>query len=56
MCARAWRDQPIDRIGPIWPNKGQSGVLQVIDHSVTGSMTAQPPGFRPSALRAATHG
>ena len=42
--ARAWRDQPIDRIGPIWSpvrlSKGQSGVLQAIDHSVTRSMTA----------------
>ena len=26
------------------PNKAQSGVLQAIDHSVTGSMTAQPTG------------
>ena len=24
--------------------------------TVTGSMTAQPPGIRPSALRVATHG
>ena len=38
------------------PSKGQSGVLQAIDHSVAGSMTAQPPGIRPSALRVATHG
>ena len=30
-------------------------MLQVIDHSVAGSTTAQPPGFRPSALRVATH-
>ena len=37
-------------------NVTQSGVLQVIDHSVAGSMTAQPPGFRPSALQIATHG
>ena len=41
---------------PVRPSKGQSGVLQVIDHSVAGSMTAQPPGIRPSALRVATHG
>ena len=41
---------------PVRPSKGQSGVLQAIDHSVTGSMTAQPPGIRPSALRVATHG
>ena len=58
--ARAWHDQPIDRIGPIRPpvrpSKGQSGVLQAIDHSVAGSMTAQPPGIRPSALRITTHG
>ena len=56
--ARAWHDQPIDRI---WPNpnarqtKGQSSVLQAIDHSVAGSMTAQPPRIRPSVLRIATH-
>ena len=46
--------------GWIWPtvrpSKGQSDVLQAIDHSVTGSMTAQPPGIRPSTLRVATHG
>ena len=30
-------------------------MLQIIDHSVAGSMTAQPPGIRPSALRVATH-
>ena len=41
---------------PIRPSKGQSDVLQAIDHSVAGSMTAQPPGIRPSALRVATHG
>ena len=56
----AWHDQPIDRIGPIRPpvepSKGQSGMLQVIDHSVAGSMTAQSLGFRPSALRISTHG
>ena len=54
-CARACRDQPIDRIRPIRPtvrpNKGQSGVLQAIDRSVAGSMTAQPPGLRPSPLQ-----
>ena len=38
------------------PSKGQSSVLQAIDHSVVGSMTAQPPGSRPSALRVAAHG
>ena len=46
-------------LGPIWlpvrPSKGESSVLQGIDHSVAGSMTAQPPGIRPSALRVATH-
>ena len=36
---------------PVRPSKGQA-----IDHSVAGSMTAQPPGIRPSALRVATHG
>ena len=60
MCARAWRDQPIDWIGliqpPIIPSKGQSGVLQAIDLSVARSRTAQLPGFRPSALQVATHG
>ena len=40
--------------GPIRPN-GQSSVLQAIDHSVAGSMTAQPPGSCPSALRVAAH-
>ena len=37
------------------PSKGQSSVLQFIDHSVAGSMTAQPPGSRPSALGVAAH-
>ena len=41
---------------PVRTSKGQSGVLQAIDNSVTGSMTAQPPGIHPSALRVATHG
>ena len=41
---------------PVRPSKDQSGVLQAIDHSVAGSMTAQPPGFHPSALQVATHG
>ena len=41
---------------PVRPSKGQSSVLQAIDHSVAGSMTAQPPGSRPSALRVAAHG
>ena len=41
---------------PIRPSKGQSSVLQAIDHSVAGSMTAQPPGSCPSALRVAAHG
>ena len=41
---------------PVRPSKGQSGVLQAIDHSVARSMTAQPPGIRPSALQVATHG
>ena len=31
-------------------------MLQAIDNSVTGSMTAQQPGFCPSAFRVATHG
>ena len=35
---------------PIKPSKGQSGMLLAIDHSVAGSMTAQPPGSRLSAL------
>ena len=43
--------------GPIRPplrqSKGQSRVLQAIDDSVAGSMTAQPPGSHPSALRVA---
>ena len=41
---------------PVRPSKGQSDVLQAIDHSVAGSMTAQLLGIRPSALRVATHG
>ena len=41
---------------PVRPSKGQSDVLQAIDHSVAGSMTIQTPGFRPSTLRVATHG
>ena len=41
---------------PVRPSKGQSSVLQAIDHSVAGSMTAQPPGSRPSVLRVAAHG
>ena len=41
---------------PIRPSKGQSGVLQAIDHSVAGSMTAQPPGICPSTLQVTTHG
>ena len=36
--------------GPIWPpvrpSKGQSSILQAIDHSVAGSMTAQAPESR----------
>ena len=31
-------------------------MLQAVDHSVAGSMTAQPSGFRPGTLRVATHG
>ena len=57
--ARAWYNLPIDRIRPICPpispSKGQSGVLQVIDHSVAKSMTAQPTGSCPNASRVATH-
>ena len=56
LGARDWYDPLIDQIGPIRPSKGQSDVLQVIDHSVTGSMTAQSPRFRNSALRVATQG
>ena len=60
MCARAWQDQPIDRIGPIRPpvrpSKDQIGVLQAIHHSVTESMTAHPPEIHPSVLWVATHG
>ena len=60
MCARDWRNQPIDRIGairpPVRPGKNQSGVLPVIDHSVAGLMTAQPSELQRSALRAATYG
>ena len=48
--AWGWHDQPIDRIGPIRP---PLSVLQFIDHSVAGSMTAQPPGSRPSVLQEA---
>ena len=41
---------------PVRPGKGQSSVLQAIDHSVAGSMTAQPRGSCPTALRVAAHG
>ena len=41
---------------PVRPSKGQSSVLQAIDHSVAGSMTAQLPGSRPSALWVTAHG
>ena len=41
---------------PVRPSKGQSGMLQIIDHYVTEIMTAQPPGSDPSALQVATHG
>ena len=41
---------------PVKPSKGQSSVLQAIDHSVAGSMTTQPPGSRPSALWVTAHG
>ena len=47
-------------LGPIQPpvrsSKGQSGVLQAIDHSVTRLVTAQPPGIHPSALQVTTYG
>ena len=60
MCARAGRDQPIDRIGTIWPpvrpSRGQCGVLQAIDPSVVRPVTAQPPGLKTSALRFTMHG
>ena len=46
-------------LGPIRllvrPSKGQSSVLQAIDHSVAGSITAQPPGSRPNTLWVAAH-
>ena len=51
-CRLIWSD-PIRP--PVRPSRGQGGVLQAIDHSVAGSMTAQPPGIRPSALRVATY-
>ena len=35
---------------PVRPSKGQSGVLQTIDHSVAGSITAQPPESHLSTL------
>ena len=54
MTSRLIRLDPIQL--PVRPSKGQSGVLQAIDHSVAKSMTAQPPGIHPSALRVATHG
>ena len=41
---------------PIRPSKGQSSVLQAIDHSVDRSVTAQPPGSHPSALQVTAHG
>ena len=41
---------------PLRPSKGQSSVLQAIDHSVARSMTAQPPGSHSSALRVTAHG
>ena len=40
---------------PVRPSRGQSSVLQATDHSVAGSMTTQPPGFRSSALRVTAH-
>ena len=40
---------------PVSRSKGQKGMLQAIDHSVAGSMTAQPPGSCLSALRVAAH-
>ena len=43
-------------LSTVRPNKYQSSMLQAMDHSVAGSMTAQPPGFRPSVLQVATHG
>ena len=52
--SRLIRSYPIQP--PVRSSKGQSGVLQAIDISVAGSMTAQPPGIRPSALCVATHG
>ena len=39
--SRLIRPGPIRQ--PVRPSKGQSGVLQTIDHSVARSMTAQPP-------------
>ena len=40
---------------PIRTNKDQSGVLQAIDHTLTRSVTAQPPESCPSALWVAAH-
>ena len=54
MTSRLIGSGPIRQ--PVRASKGQGGVLQAIDHSTAGSMTAQPPGIRPSALRVATHG
>ena len=54
MTSRLIGTVPI--LPPVRPNKGQSGVLQAIDHSVAGLMTAQSPVIRPSSLRVATHG
>ena len=34
----------------------QQMTTQAIDHSVAGSVTAQPTGIRPSVLRVATYG
>ena len=57
--AGIWHNQPIDQIGPLRPtarpSKSQSGVLQATEQFVAGSMTAQPPGSRPSAFRVAAH-
>ena len=40
---------------PVRPSKGQSSVLQAIDHSVAGSMTAQAPGSCPCTLQVAAY-
>ena len=52
----AYYDSAVHRFNHYTTRTPHSGELQIIDHSVAGSMTAQPPGFRLSPLRVATHG